>query len=109
MIFIRLTSSLRPLRLFLMVSWESGQTPSGMRVVGTPHDVVFTNEVDHVSGEGFLLEGGIALASPVIAGNHRERGVALILVVHAVEDVGNPGNAAFTKDKLEVGESFAGA
>src|SRR5262249_39242966 len=71
----------------------------GMREVRGPHDVVHAELVQELHAHLVGLEGRLALALPVLAGQHAEAQVlelVLPLEVHAVEDVGDPADAPLT-------------
>ena len=89
---------------------ESGHTPSGVRVVRPPHDVVLAHVADEVGHNGLLLKCGEALASPEVAGLHAQIQMGkpgFVLGVHSVAGVGEPAGARFAQHEPEVGEAVA--
>src|SRR5215831_14499544 len=44
----------------------------GVRIVGAPEDVVLPHQMDDIGHDTLVLEGGVALAPPVVAGLHGE-------------------------------------
>src|SRR5689334_8933599 len=68
----------------------------GVRVVRPPHQRLRAHLVDELGADAVVLEGGLALAPPVLARQHLQRQVlvlVLVLEVHAVEHVGDPADA----------------
>ena len=80
-----------------------------MGVVGAPDEVVLSDEVRHLPHRGLLLEGGGALAEPVVAGLHAQWRVKLLVqqslredVVHSAQDERDPGASELAQDEPEV-------
>ena len=81
-------------------------------IVVAPHDVVESDSLDLVDGYVLVLEGGVTLPSPVLAGLHRIAHVessVIVLLVGALDDVGDPADAALTQDEVEIRVAFTGA
>src|SRR5438046_9246846 len=77
----------------------------GMRVVGAPHERPDAHVAEQPRADAVVLERRLALAAPVVARLHREPEVAeavLPLVVHAIERVGDPADAALAERDPDV-------
>src|ERR1041384_5506058 len=73
-----------------------------MRVIGTPHHVFNTDHLEQHGSNAIVLKSSTALTSPVLARFHAESWdaiaeVVLVFVVHAIQDVRDPADAAFTQ------------
>src|SRR5689334_383042 len=67
----------------------------GMRIIGSPHDVLDADFVEQPGADAVVLECSPALTMPVITGFHLEMRdevaeTVFILVIHAIEHIGQP-------------------
>src|SRR5262245_11022537 len=89
-----------------------GPDAVGVRIVRTPHDVVLADERDHHRHRGLVLIGRVPLAPPELAGLHRQIELVvavLVLLVHAIQDIGKPRHAGLAEHELELRKAIEGA
>src|SRR5207249_10621452 len=78
-----------------------GPDAVGVREVRAPHDVVDADLVEQLDADAIRLVGCSALTAPIIARPGAEAevlGLVLPFRVHALEDVGDPADAALADD-----------
>src|SRR6186713_3449798 len=79
-----------------------GPHPVRMREVRAPHDGLRPQLVEQGHTDAVALVGGLALPAPVLAGTHGQLEILELvfpLEVHAIEDIGNPADAALADDE----------
>src|SRR5438094_328556 len=92
--------------LLLDVARRLGPHAVGMRIVRPPHERLDAHLLDQLGPDRIELEGGPALATPVVARLHRETEIAeavLPLEVHAIERVRDPADPALAERDPDVG------
>src|SRR5579885_1801656 len=83
--------------------------PVRMREVRAPHQRLDAHVLDQLGADAVVLEGRAALVAPVLARQLLQLEVLvliLVLEIHAVDDVGNPADAAFAEDDADVREAL---
>src|SRR6266852_6832544 len=84
-----------------------------MRVIGSPHHIILAQQIHEPRAHRVALKRHKSVYAKVIARfkpqSEVERFLFFVLVVHPLQEIGNPSNAGLTQDESKSGIAVKGS